>query len=113
MTWAGLFRRRGSYLQPSDIGVVRRRDVEGQVVVVLDGGHGARVSPLVDFGMAVGKGDATGVGVEAGGVINDLGFGIGEATFDGKAGVIDAVGVFVGNDPEHIGRWSDDVRQFT
>src|SRR5436309_757148 len=64
---------RGAFSQPDHVRIVGRRNVERQVVVVLDGWHCARVSPFLDFRVAVREGNRRSAIVVAGWEVDDPG----------------------------------------
>src|SRR5213595_1821424 len=76
--------------------------------------HRARVAPAMDFRVAVGEREAARLVMIAGGKVGQLGlFGIGVAAhIDYEKAVVDAVGVFVQENPGHRRRRVHDVRHF-
>src|SRR5205809_883190 len=102
ITGMGMSRRlivvvRTVVLQPGHVLVVGRG---GGVEVLDQGRHGAAIFPLVDFGMAVGKGKAASTAVVTGRPINyPVRGGVGIAIhLDDEVGVIDAVLALVEQD---------------
>jgi hypothetical protein len=51
-----LLKNRGSLSQPNHVGIVGGGDIELKLVVVLNGGPGAGILPLLNLSMPIGKG---------------------------------------------------------
>lgn len=101
-----LERTRRAFHQPQHVLVVRRGNVERDLLSLLQDGNRPGVHPFLDLGMAVRKGEAAGAVMVAGRVVHDLPLG----RFVGIAGhaddhfaVIDGVLTLIHEHPGHGG----------
>src|SRR5690348_10544341 len=101
----------GALLQPGNILVVWRRDVELKVKIIFGRRDSAWVAPFVNFGVTVGEIEPAGAIVVAGREINNVTAGALLIHCDNEISVVDAFLAFVNEDPRFGRAWVEEIRE--
>src|ERR1017187_4103115 len=107
-----LLSARGPLRQPRQIGTVHYVYALPVARAIKDGAEGVRITPLVDFGMAVGKTQAARAAVVAGWELRELPGSVEAGGVGVQDPVVNGVGMFVGEHPRIRGRRCLEVAGF-